>query len=225
MRDRKGFTLIELLVVIAIIAILAAILFPVFLNAKAQAKYSGCASNLRQISTAFGMYVDDTNGRYPSPARTRLSAEDNRNPPQDDRVVTWDVAIYKYVKNVDVFRCPSDAQKRPAFSHIGNNPFARSYTMNGQRNYGTWTQAEMKPALSHYILLSEWLRHDNYYGAGNHAWNDFGGWDCSIGIGLIKTGVHLGGTVAVYLFFDGHVKGIDPHIVNADADRYWRFLR
>jgi len=61
----KGFTLIELLVVIAIIAILAAILFPVFARAKATAKVSKCLSNLRQIGDGIQMYLDENNGRFP----------------------------------------------------------------------------------------------------------------------------------------------------------------
>lgn len=61
----QGFTLIELLVVIAIIAILAAILFPVFAQARERAKASACQSNLKQIGLAFMMYTQDNDGKYP----------------------------------------------------------------------------------------------------------------------------------------------------------------
>jgi len=64
-KGRRGFTLIELLVVIAIIAILAAILFPVFLKAKQRAVLTRCMSNLKQWNGAMLMYVDATNGRFP----------------------------------------------------------------------------------------------------------------------------------------------------------------
>src|SRR5262245_11941185 len=64
-RSQKGFTLIELLVVIAIIAILAAILFPVFAQARAKARQATCLSNLKQLSTAFMMYVQDYDETYP----------------------------------------------------------------------------------------------------------------------------------------------------------------
>lgn len=67
MLRKTGFTLIELLVVIAIIAILAAILFPMFLSAKANAKRTACASNLKQIGTALTLYMDEYSGRYPYP--------------------------------------------------------------------------------------------------------------------------------------------------------------
>src|SRR5690349_939897 len=62
---RKGFTLIELLVVIAIIAILAAILFPVFARAREQARKASCVSNLKQIDTGFQMYTQDYDEQYP----------------------------------------------------------------------------------------------------------------------------------------------------------------
>ena len=64
---KRGFTLIELLVVIAIIAILAAILFPVFMSAKESARQTMCASNLKQIENANQMYVDDWNGCFMDP--------------------------------------------------------------------------------------------------------------------------------------------------------------
>lgn len=65
---KKGFTLIELLVVIAIIAILAAILFPVFVNAREKARQTTCLSNMKQLGAAFKMYLDDSNSRYPCSA-------------------------------------------------------------------------------------------------------------------------------------------------------------
>ncbi|MFP4496675.1 MAG: prepilin-type N-terminal cleavage/methylation domain-containing protein, partial [Vulcanimicrobiota bacterium] len=64
--NKKGFTLIELMIVIAIIAILAAILVPNFLRARAQGQYTACASNLRNVATALEMYATDHTGRYPA---------------------------------------------------------------------------------------------------------------------------------------------------------------
>jgi prepilin-type N-terminal cleavage/methylation domain-containing protein len=66
MRRRKGFTLIELMIVIAIIAILAAILVPNFLRARAQGQLTACKSNLKNIGTALEMYSTDSYGRYPT---------------------------------------------------------------------------------------------------------------------------------------------------------------
>jgi prepilin-type N-terminal cleavage/methylation domain-containing protein/prepilin-type processing-associated H-X9-DG protein len=69
---RHGFTLIELLVVIAIIAILAAILFPVFAQAREKARQTMCTSNLRNIGMAFLMYATDYDGKFPTPGGQRL---------------------------------------------------------------------------------------------------------------------------------------------------------
>src|SRR4051794_16440535 len=63
---KRAFTLIELLVVIAIIAILAAILFPVFAQAKAAAKKTACLSNVKQMATAAQLYLGDNDDSYPS---------------------------------------------------------------------------------------------------------------------------------------------------------------
>src|SRR5215208_4666647 len=65
LKGRAGFTLIELLVVIAVIAILAAILYPVFSIAREKARQTGCTSNLRQVGTAVQMYLQDYDGTYP----------------------------------------------------------------------------------------------------------------------------------------------------------------
>ncbi|MCE5197970.1 MAG: prepilin-type N-terminal cleavage/methylation domain-containing protein [Armatimonadota bacterium] len=93
-RIRSGFTLIELLVVIAIIAILAAVLFPVFISAKAKAVQCTCASNLKQMGLAMGMYLTDSNGRYPPWHVTQNSG--------------WFDAVQKYSKSKLLTRCPAD---------------------------------------------------------------------------------------------------------------------
>ena len=89
MRKSKGFTLIELLVVIAIIAILAAILFPVFAQAREKARSISCLSNLRQTGLALAMYVQDYDETTPT-----INNED-----------FWYV-LYPYVKNMALFFCP-----------------------------------------------------------------------------------------------------------------------
>ncbi len=92
---RKGFTLIELLVVIAIIAILAAILFPVFSRAREQARKAHCQSSLKQIANAFLMYAQDWDECLPTGSRA-----DNR---------WWYDLIQPYLKNAQVLKCPSAA--------------------------------------------------------------------------------------------------------------------
>lgn len=94
----KAFTLIELLVVIAIIAILAAILFPVFAQAREKARQTSCASNLKQLATAFLMYSAD----YDEMAiRTFYGNSPSRT------LCSWPVFTQPYIKNYDIFKCPS----------------------------------------------------------------------------------------------------------------------
>jgi prepilin-type N-terminal cleavage/methylation domain-containing protein len=87
---RRGFTLIELAFVISIIAILAAILFPVFARARESARRSCCASNLSQIGVALNMYAQNYDGHYPK--------KNNEFGP-----------VYRYANNIDCFYCPSDS--------------------------------------------------------------------------------------------------------------------
>lgn len=103
----NGFTLIELLVVIAIIAILAAILFPVFAAAKENARTSSCSSNLKQIYVGLMGYSEDYQGRMPDCQQIgffpRQTLQDPVNPNQIH------AKLYKYVGNKQqIFKCPSD---------------------------------------------------------------------------------------------------------------------
>jgi prepilin-type N-terminal cleavage/methylation domain-containing protein/prepilin-type processing-associated H-X9-DG protein len=120
---RKGFTLIELLVVIAIIAILAAILFPVFLRARMAANTTKCCSHGRELGIAMQMYMDDNSGRYPTDASgamlapfTHITWRYHWPPAKDDSNDVWGVGggnqycyvqLAKYVKNTAIWICPS----------------------------------------------------------------------------------------------------------------------
>ena len=95
---RRGFTLIELLVVIAIIAILAAILFPVFAKAREKARQTSCLSNVRQLTTAIMMYVQDYDEVFPA-------AYDYASTPTTARF--WYAQAEAYMKNGQIFDCPS----------------------------------------------------------------------------------------------------------------------
>ena len=105
-RPCSGFTLIELLVVIAIIAILAAILFPVFAQAREKARQSACLSNLKQINVALLMYAQDND---------ETMCGDIHLPPINggmDNTFSFDRQLAPYIKNDAVYACPSDTIPR-----------------------------------------------------------------------------------------------------------------
>ena len=103
-KKRKGFTLIELLVVIAIIAILAAILFPVFAKAREKARTASCQSNLKQIVLAARMYAQDYDERWPL---TDVVPGLPQGAPHWTNVCWWRFYLQPYVKNWQVFVCPN----------------------------------------------------------------------------------------------------------------------
>jgi prepilin-type N-terminal cleavage/methylation domain-containing protein/prepilin-type processing-associated H-X9-DG protein len=113
-RPRKAFTLIELLVVIAIIAILAAILFPVFAQARDKARQTSCMSNTRQMALSMAQYVQDYDETYPRDTN-------------DGQATFWMDYVQPYVKNISIWRCPS----RVSTSKHVNNARASDFTAYG----------------------------------------------------------------------------------------------
>ena len=114
---RSGFTLIELLVVIAIIAILAAILFPVFQKVRENARRTACLSNEKQIGLAIMQYNQDNDETMP-PGRTNYGSAKG-----------WACQVYPYVKSVGAFQCPDDGS-------VGKH--ATSFGLNSNFNYTTY---------------------------------------------------------------------------------------
>src|SRR5471032_1752630 len=108
---RKGFTLIELLVVIAIIAILAAILFPVFARARENARRASCQSNLKQIGLGMLQYAQDYDERIPFGV---FAGYGNSLPDG----IGWAGPLYPYLKSAQIFVCPSDSTQ-PANTATG----------------------------------------------------------------------------------------------------------
>jgi prepilin-type N-terminal cleavage/methylation domain-containing protein len=106
--DRRGFTLIELLVVIAIIAILAAILFPVFAQAREKARQISCISNMKQIGLAFIMYDQDYDETFPD-AISNTTQQGGCAPDLDWWHLNggYAILVYPYIKNGQIFKCPS----------------------------------------------------------------------------------------------------------------------
>jgi prepilin-type N-terminal cleavage/methylation domain-containing protein/prepilin-type processing-associated H-X9-DG protein len=162
---RKGFTLIELVVVIAIIAILAALLFPVFAQAREKARAISCASNEKQLALAVIMYTQDSDEQFPV------------NPTADaatnfDFGTTWITGVQPYIKSYGVFTCPDDPDLAqdgqdtaaavhfvnwagPSFSYVGNGIIGYDWknTPNGWRLDGVingglnWINDNHPPAL------------------------------------------------------------------------------
>ena len=97
-KPRSDFTLIELLVVIAIIAILAAILFPVFQKVRENARRASCQSNMKQLGLAVIQYQQDADEKFP--AGNNTSHSDGQG---------WASQVYPFVKSTGVFRCPDDS--------------------------------------------------------------------------------------------------------------------
>lgn len=115
---RNGFTLIELLVVIAIIAILAAILFPVFAQAREKARSTSCLSNMKQIGLAFIMYSADHDGCFPSVYDDNLGYPAGR--------IIWADKVSPYVKSRSLFACPGGPNE------VNMNPIAGGWPDNLQ---------------------------------------------------------------------------------------------
>ena len=120
-RSRNGFTLIELLVVIAIIAILAAILFPVFAKAREMARQTQCLSNAKQLGTAAAMYAQDYDEFMVTPAHGQGALTNN--------VDRWHEIIDPYLKNKGVLMCPSSPK---------GSLWPRGYGINYNMIVGTW---------------------------------------------------------------------------------------
>jgi prepilin-type N-terminal cleavage/methylation domain-containing protein/prepilin-type processing-associated H-X9-DG protein len=125
--QRSGFTLIELLVVIAIITILAAILFPVFAQARARARQASCTSNLSQIARAGMMYVQDNDERFPSCYTTTTLPY----------VVDPRTSLQPYIKNWDIFYCPERHTILPDCRDPANNFQQGSRCMGYGYNWGS----------------------------------------------------------------------------------------
>lgn len=136
-RMRRGFTLIELLVVIAIIAILAAILFPVFAAAREKARATACLSNLRQTGEAMLMYIQDSDEYCPTVDKTPVPASKTLDGHTSSQVYYWWATLFQpYAASWRLFNCPDDNRTFAANINIATNPENNSKT--GNDPYDCW---------------------------------------------------------------------------------------
>jgi prepilin-type N-terminal cleavage/methylation domain-containing protein len=158
-KSRLGFTLIELLVVIAIIAILAAILFPVFAQARERARAISCISNTKQLGLAEMMYLQDYDETFwsnPWPGNGQNGIVN----PANNGTTFWSDLLQPYIKNTGVFSCPSNADVLfdtanyipPATPQGSKNYYRVAYGfgekgVHGDQDRGPYSLAELqKPA-------------------------------------------------------------------------------
>lgn len=216
MKERKGFTLIELLVVIAIIAILAAILFPVFARAREKARQASCQSNLKQLGLAMLMYVQDYDERFPAGQSIARSndgnivhngwawmVDTNWRGQVPSQVFLRDI-INPYIKNVQIWRCPSDSRGSDCWSSYNlkmwlywTGPAMSQYT--SPANCVMWHEEESSHGArrgvnaccydaEHNVCFVDghvkWIRHRNYLqrqANGGTSWDLHWYWNLDLG--------------------------------------------
>jgi prepilin-type N-terminal cleavage/methylation domain-containing protein/prepilin-type processing-associated H-X9-DG protein len=209
---RSGFTLIELLVVIAIIAILAAILFPVFAQAREKARAASCLSNMKQVGLGLMMYVQDYDEIFPM---AQWGPNSTQVPPSDFHVTgvgrCWADFVQPYMKNNGIAVCPSDATNPPPNPpnrlpmSYGLNAYGWAYhggrLGSGERTRGPSDAEIGSPANK--VLVIEGRRDSGLTVVGLWGFRR-----CNVTIGAKEPSGglyrHFGG--ANYVFFDGHAK-------------------
>jgi prepilin-type N-terminal cleavage/methylation domain-containing protein/prepilin-type processing-associated H-X9-DG protein len=206
-----GFTLIELLVVIAIIALLAAILFPVFGRARENARRSACQSNLKQIGLGILQYAQDYDEKMVPYAITDPSGASS---------YSWRILIYPYVKSTQLYVCPSNPNSK--LNDEGNSAdiiTKKSYAALAEGNgdgsgdaggltplangvSNPWTPVVVR-SLSSYNDSSKTIIVSERGGEGSGNYRFFIG-----SVGSVNLFHHLG--MPNFLFADGHVKAMKP---------------
>jgi prepilin-type N-terminal cleavage/methylation domain-containing protein/prepilin-type processing-associated H-X9-DG protein len=141
---QRGFTLIELLVVIAIIAILAAILFPVFARAREKARQTSCLSNVKQMALGALMYVQDYDERFPNYAMGSYTVSP---------WVFWPHQFQPYIKNWQIYRCPSSQYSGSMTYHGTSYPVRPSYCLTNDLWKTSRLLAEIKSPAQKFLAF------------------------------------------------------------------------
>ena len=211
---RRGFTLIELLVVIAIIAILAAILFPVFARAREKARQTSCLSNIKQLTLGIIMYMADYDGTFPRGDSTAWG--DGHYPAYP--YGAWADGVQPYIKNVQIYICPSDGSANCiSAANAGSHTYGSDYlsgTYPNQKisygyNYSLYGHIDSEsPRPAELALLADMIERPYFYYDGAITLPS-GGHPISRGhsdrvgrAGRHNDGVNIG-------FADGHAKWIN----------------
>lgn len=215
--ERRAFTLIELLVVIAIIAILAAILFPVFAQARSKAHQTSCLSNQRQLGLGLQMYMDDSDGTlFFFGHGTDLSRLNPVAPLGATRENRWWNQILPYTKgSAGLLVCPGDAGRLPHATEDGRDgrPLVpRTYVANRAAEALPFSSVETPAEV---IVVSEksGLFDDSWFEPPKNLYNKMSG-TTDLGEPVLALERHTGGCVA--MFFDGHAAYMKAGKLRAD---------
>ena len=223
MRKQQAFTLIELLVVIAIIAILAAILFPVFAKAREKARQTSCLSNMKQIGLGFAQYTQDYDEQYFARDMGSVSGTIS---------YSFRGAVNPYIKNMQIWACPSNPNTTGTLANPGcctevntvtGNIFRCDYALNDANSQfnGNYPKLAAITAPAQKILLSE-MKGTN--------WEDYASpWWCA---GNVPTGAANGNWNVGYaghtaqfnlLLGDYHAKSMRPNSTAGPTFSMWDF--
>ncbi len=149
MQHKRAFTLIELLVVIAIIAILAAILFPVFAQAREAARKTSCLSNIKQIGTGMMMYAQDYDETFPGIKFGNTAGTEGWPwtvwPGSVDWTGVFTVAVQPYIKNKQILQCPSGTDNDRWSGQQGTSYCYNEYMYNSYQGWTTLSQLGNAP--------------------------------------------------------------------------------